>query len=455
MNHMQLTQRKKTSLFKTVSPSRIILSSFALIIITGTILLALPIASVDGNSIGFVDALFTATSATCVTGLVVTDTLTHWTIFGQIVILILIQIGALGIVTLTTFFSVLLGKKISMKGKILAQESISDYSFAEVHHMIKSVIRITAVVELIGAIILMIRFIPIFGLRGIYLAVFHAISAFCNAGFDLMGDYQSLSSFNREPLVLAVISVLIITGGFGFIVWKDLWDYRKTKIIYLHTKLVLLISAVLIIFGASFFFILEYTNPSTMGNFTLFEKINASLFHSVSCRTAGFNTVPINEMNEMSRVVSILLMFIGAAPGSTGGGIKVTTFGILVMAIFSNILGNGETVVLKRRVAQVVVNKALSIAGLAMVLVFIMTAIVDSIENMPYLDALFEVTSAFGTVGLSTGVTPHLHTASKIMLIFTMFLGRVGPLSFAVALTMREKKRLQNAVFPEGKIMVG
>lgn len=451
---MRIAQRKK-NLLKTISPTRIIVSSFALIIFTGACLLTLPVASNNGRSIGFLDALFTATSATCVTGLVIADTLTQWTVFGQIVILLLIQAGGLGIVTLATFFSVLLGRKISMKGKILAQESISDYSFADVLRMIKSVILITVTVEMIGALLLATSFVPKYGAWGIYMSVFHAVSAFCNAGFDIIGGYRSLTQFNGDPVVIYTIALLIITGGLGFIVWKDLYDYRRTKTLYLHTKLVLIISASLIVFGALYFFIGEYANPKTMGPLNLFEKINAAVFHSVTCRTAGYNSLPLNDMSEMSKIITILLMFIGAAPGSTGGGIKVTTFGILVMAVISNIRGNDETVVLKRRVPQVVVNKALSIAGLSMILIFIMTAVIVSVEHLPFINVLYEATSAFGTVGLSTGITPHLHGISKLMLIFTMFLGRVGPLSFAVAIAMREHRKLQNAVYPEGKIMVG
>lgn len=451
---MQINQRKK-SILKTASPTRIIVSSFALIILAGSCLLALPFASNDGQSIGFLNALFTATSATCVTGLVVADTLTQWTLFGQLVILLLIQIGGLGIVTLATYFSVLLGRKISMKDKILAQESISNYSFSDVIRMIKSVIRITVGTELAGALVLCISFVPKFGPRGIYLAVFHAVSAFCNAGFDLIGGYRSLTQFNNDPIVIYTIALLIMMGGLGFIVWKDLYDYKKTKTLYLHTKMVLIMSAFLIVFGAVFFFISEHSNPATMGPLSLFEKINASIFHSVTCRTAGYNSVPLNEMNETSKALTILLMFIGAAPGSTGGGIKVTTFGILMIAIFSNIMGNDETIVLKRRVSQVIVNKALSIAGLSMLLIFTITAIIISVEKLSYINVLYEVTSAFGTVGLSTGITPHLQGISKLLLIFTMFLGRVGPLSFAVAIAMRENKKMQNAVYPEGKIMVG
>lgn len=451
---MQLA-KKMQNWVKSLSSTRIIVFSFALIILTGTLLLTLPSASRSGESIQLLDALFTATSATCVTGLVIADTLTQWSTFGQLVILALIQIGGLGMVTLATFFSVLLGRKISMRGKILAQESISDYNFSDVLQMIRSVIRITFGFEFAGAVLLSFSFVPLYGLRGFYLAGFHSISAFCNAGFDLFGNYRSLTEFNDSPLVLYTISFLIITGGLGFIVWKDLYDFRKTRTLYLHTKLVLIISLSLIMIGTVYFYFAEGSNPATMGNLSAVEKVNASVFQSVTSRTAGYNSIPTGEMREMSLVITILLMFIGAAPGSTGGGIKVTTFGILLIAIFSNIRGNEETIVLKRNVPQMVVNKALAITGLAMLVIFIMTSILSGVESIPFVQALFEVTSAFGTVGLSTGITPGLSEISKVILIFTMFLGRVGPLSFAIAIALKENRKLQNAVYPEGKIMVG
>ncbi len=451
---MQLA-KKMQNWAKSLSSTRIIVFSFALIILTGTLLLTLPSASRNGESIQLLDALFTATSATCVTGLVIADTLTQWSTFGQLVILALIQIGGLGMVTLATFFSVLLGRKISMRGKILAQESISDYNFSDVLQMIRSVIRITFGFEFAGAVLLSFSFVPLYGLRGFYLAAFHSVSAFCNAGFDLFGNYRSLTEFNDSPLVLYTISFLIITGGLGFIVWKDLYDFRKTRTLYLHTKLVLIISLSLIMIGTVYFYFAEGSNPATMGNLSAVEKVNASVFQSVTSRTAGYNSIPTGEMREMSLVITILLMFIGAAPGSTGGGIKVTTFGILLIAIFSNIRGNEETIVLKRNVPQMVVNKALAITGLAMLVIFIMTSILSGVEGIPFVQALFEVTSAFGTVGLSTGITPGLSEISKVILIFTMFLGRVGPLSFAIAIALKENRKLQNAVYPEGKIMVG
>lgn len=450
-----ITYHKKNKKITSISPTRVIVSSFAIIILIGAFLLNLPIASNDGESIGFINALFTATSATCVTGLVVADTLTHWTIFGQIVIISLIQVGGLGIVTLATFFSVLLGRKVSLKEKILAQESISDYSFKDVVDLIKKVVLVTATVEIIGAILLSLSFVPRFGARGIYVSVFHSISAFCNAGFDLIGNYRSLTQYNGDPIVIYTTATLIVIGGLGFIVWKDLYNYHSQRRLYLHTKIVLIISSFLIIFGTIFFFVSEYTNPDTMGSLSLYEKFNAALFHSVTTRTAGWNSLPLNEMSEVSKVMTILLMYIGAAPGSTGGGIKVTTFGIIVMSILSNIKGDSETTILHRRVSQAIVNKALSIVGLSAVLIFTMTVIIISVEKLNFINVLYEVTSAFGTVGLSTGITPGLHNISKLLLIFTMFLGRVGPLTFAIAIAMRANKKPQNAVYPEGKIMVG
>lgn len=449
------TYRKKNKKLVNLSPTRIIVFSFAVIIFVGAFLLNLPIASNNGVSVGFINALFTATSATCVTGLVIADTMTQWTLLGQLVILLLIQVGGLGIVTLATFFSVLLGRKVSLKGKIIAQESISDYNFKDVLLMIKKIVLITAIIEFIGAALLSTSFIPRFGLRGVYISIFHSVSAFCNAGFDLIGDYRSLTQFNGDPVIIYTTALLIIIGGLGFIVWKDLYDYKNQHRLYLHTKIVLVLSSFLILFGAIFFFSLEYSNPDTMGNLTLFEKINAAVFHSVTCRTAGYNSLSLNEMSEVSKMVTILLMFIGAAPGSTGGGIKVTTLGILIMAIASNIKGDSETIVLRRRVSQEVVNKALTIASLSLVLIFFMTVIIIGVEKLNFISVLYEVTSAFGTVGLSTGITPSLQGISKILLIFTMFLGRVGPFTFAIAIAMRANKKQQNVVYPEGKIMVG
>lgn len=452
---MLIENKKRAFKITDISPTRMIVSSFAILIFVGGLLLNLPVASNSGLSIGFVDALFTATSATCVTGLIVADTLTQWTLFGQIVIIVLIQVGGLGIITLATFFSAILGRKVGMKGRILAQASISDYSFTEVVAMIKGIVIITFAIEAIGALLLATRFVPMFGIRGLYISVFQSISSFCNAGFDLMGDYKSLTEFNGVPIIIYTTAGLIVIGGLGFIVWKDLYDYHINKTLYLHTKLVLIMTAILIFGGALFFLFQEYSNPTTMGTLNFFEKINAAIFQSVTTRTAGYNSIDVEGMTEISKMFSVFLMFVGAAPGSTAGGVKVTTLAIVIVAIASNIRGNSETIVLKRKVPQDVINKSLAIIGLSMILIFAMTTIIISIENLPFINVLFECTSAFGTVGQSTGITPTLHDSSKLLLAFMMLLGRVGPLTFAVALAMREKKTLQNSVYPEGKIMVG
>lgn len=453
----KITFKSRANRLLNIAPTRIVVLSFAILILTGSLLLNLPIASNNGRSIGYIDALFTATSASCVTGLVVADTLTQWSLFGQIVIMLLIQTGGLGIVTLATFFSVLLGRKVRLKGMLLAQESINHFSFEGVLKLIRNVVIVTFSIEFIGAILLSISFVPKFGLRGIYLGIFHSVSAFCNAGFDLMGGYKSFTEYNNDPLVIYTISFLIITGGLGFMVWKDLFQYRKTKSLLLHTKVVLSVTACLLFFGTLFFYVSEYFNPATMQDFTFFQRINASFFQSSVSRTAGFNSIDLGGMKEITKVATCFLMFIGGAPGSTAGGIKVTTFGVLLVAIISQVIGSGDTIMFKRRVAHQVTNKSLAITGLAgMVVLFVTTFVLAIQDTIPFIDVLFEAVSAFGTVGMSTGTTRSLYGVSKIAIILTMFLGRVGPLSFAIAFTLRSnKKTASDTVYPEGKIVVG
>jgi trk system potassium uptake protein len=443
-----------------LKPTSVIVLSFFLLIAAGTLLLCLPAASRDGTGAGFVEALFTATSATCVTGLVVVDTYLHWSLFGQIVILSLIQAGGLGIITLTTFFSALLGRRMRLRSMILAQESINYFTFEGIMKLVKTVVLVTLSIEAAGALILSTRFVPQYGLEGLYLGVFHAISAFCNAGFDLMsisgaGKFISLTQYNNDPVVIYTVALLIIIGGLGFIVWKDLFDYRKTRSLMLHTKLVLAITAFLIFFGAIMFFVFESGNPATMGGLNTAGKINASIFQSVTPRTAGYNTVDINGLHETSKLLTVLLMFIGAAPGSTAGGIKVTTFGILLFAVISQIRGSDETIVFKRRVSFQTVSKALAILCLSASLILVVSIIMLVIEDKPMLSILLEATSAFGTVGLTTGLTPGLHTVSKLLLILMMFLGRVGPVSFALALAIRSHKNNSDIIYPEGRVIVG
>jgi trk system potassium uptake protein TrkH len=441
-------------------PTTVIVLSFFLLIMAGTLLLLLPASTRSGQSATFVEALFTATSAACVTGLVVVDTWQYWSLFGQIVILSLIQVGAFGIITFTTFFSSLLGRKMRLRSMILAQESINTFTLEGVMKLVKRVVLITLLIEAVGALLLSSRFVPQYGLKGFYLGVFHSISSFCDAGFDLMsisggGQFLSLTQYNDDPVVLYTVSLLIIIGSLGFIVWKDLFDYRKTKALMLHSKLVLSMSAFLILSGSLLFFLFESGNRSSMGGMDLAGRINASIFQAITTRTAGYNSIDLNGITDISKLLSILLMFIGAAPGSTAGGIKVTTFGILVFAVISQIKGSDEIIIFRRRVAYTTVSKALAIFGLSAALIFIVSAVIHLIENQQILDILFEVTSAFGTVGQTTGLTPDLHLSSKLLLVLMMFLGRVGPVTFALALTIRSHKNTSDLVYPEGRVIVG
>lgn len=444
-----------------ISPTKLVVLSFAILIFTGTVLLSMPISSRSGEWTPFINSLFTATSASCITGLVVYDTYTYWSTAGQIIILALTQIGALGIITLATFFSLLLRKKVGLRGMILAQESINFFSYTDVLKLIKRIVIVTFFVELIGAIFLCFSFVPKFGAIGYYMGVFHSISGFCNAGFDITsavvdGTFISMTPFSNDPIVIYTLSALIIIGGLGFSVWRDLYEYKKNKQLLFHTKLVLFITAALLISGTLFFFATEFNNPNTMGSMSIFEKINASFFQSTAARTAGFSTINVSDLNEISKLFMIFLMFIGAAPGSTGGGIKVTTIGVLIMAIFSYIKGSGDIVLFKRKIHQKTVNKALSITGLSMILVMLITTIIVSMQpNFHVIDILYEVTSAFGTTGSTLDTTTSLNTVSKLLITLTMFLGRVGPLSFALALTLKSSKRSSEIVYPEAKILIG
>ncbi len=457
---MSVNTKKKINLL-SIAPAKLIVLSFLALILVGSLLLTLPISSRSGNWTPYVDALFTATSASCITGLVIYDTFKYWSLFGQLVILALIQVGALGIVTLATYFSILLGKRVGLKGMILAQESINLFRFDEALKLIKKIVSATLIIELTGAILLSINFVPKYGSIGLYLGIFHSISAFSNSGFDIMssvenGNFVSMTTMNDNPLVLYTISSLLVIGGLGFTVWRDLYEYRKNKRLLFHTKLVLVISATLLIIGALFTFSNEFSNPKTLGVLSLPEKINASIFHSAAARTAGFYSLPVSEMHEITKVFSIFLMFIGAAPGSTGGGIKVTTIGVLFFAIIAQVRGSQEVILFKKKVHQNIINKALAITGLSAIIIGTIVTIMLAIEpDFKFMDVLFEATSAFGTAGLSLDLTPMLSTGSKILILIAMFLGRVGPLSFAVALTIKATHRSSDIVYPEAKIIVG
>jgi trk system potassium uptake protein TrkH len=458
---VKLQYKFKNNKIISLEPTKIIVFSFAAVIFWGTLLLSLPIASnPDVKPANFLSALFTATSATCVTGLTLNDTATQWSLFGKTVIMLLVQIGSLGFITIATFFSVLLGRKVGIKAKILAQESLNHSNSEDILTLIKKVIFAIFLLEFIGALIFSIRFIPHTGSvsDGIYMAVFHSISSFCSAGFDLMGDHRSLTAFYNDPIVLLTTAILVIFGGLGYLVWKDLYEFRKNKQLLVHTKVVLVYTAILLFLGTLSVFVFEYNNQATIGNFSIPNKLLNSFFQSVTLRTAGFSTFNVLNLNEITKVGNIVLMFIGAAPGSTSGGIKVTTLGIIIAAILSQLKGSNETILFKHRISYNTVIKSLTIISMSLILVITVTTIVLAAEanHYKFIDALYDVTSAFSTVGLSSFGTRNLTSnISKIALVITMFLGRVGPLSFALSLSLRHARKKQDQIYPEGKITVG
>jgi trk system potassium uptake protein TrkH len=447
---------KGKKFFRSLPPATLIVVAFLLAIMAGTILLVMPFASKAPGSIGLANALFTATSAVCVTGLVVADTASTWSAFGQIVIIILIQIGGLGIMTAASTFSLILGRRMGLKERLTIQESLNEFNLQGVVKLFRYIIIATFIIEGIGALLLATRFIPAFGFfDGLAKSIFHSISAFCNAGFDIMGTtaapFVSITGFNRDFIVVMTISLLFVVGGLGFVVWKDIISVKKFKDFMLHTKVVIIMTVILISAGTILLFIFEYGN--TMDGMGFFARLYNSFFHAVTPRTAGFNTLPVDQMLPQSQFLTIILMFIGAAPGSTGGGIKITTFAIVVFAVISYMKNSEEVNMLKRQVNQSVVRKALAIFFMAITLVFVTTFVLLLSGAGTFKECIFEAVSAFGTVGLSTGITSSLPLAGKLMVTITMFVGRVGPLALAVSLSQLAAKKPYT--YPEGKIAVG
>ncbi|MFB5677062.1 TrkH family potassium uptake protein [Paenibacillus terreus] len=437
-----------------LSPPRILVCGFALIILLGAGLLMLPISNTSGVPLPFIDALFTATSATCVTGLVVVDTGTHFTVFGQIVIALLIQIGGLGFMTMATLVALVFKRRISLKERLILQEAMNQTSMEGIVSLIRKVLLYSLIIEAVCAVVFAARWsfdMPVG--RAIYFGVWHAISMFNNAGFDLFGEFRSLTLYVNDPVVNFTAMFLIVTGGIGFVVMSDLVEYRKKRKLSLHTKVVLTMTAVLIVTGALVIIVFEFTNPRTLGSLPWSGKVLASLFQSVTPRTAGANTLDIAGLRQATQFFIIILMFIGASPGSTGGGIKTTTFTILAGAVVSMVRGREDIVIYRYRLAQERILKALTITMLALFLVITVTMILTTTEDHHFLMILFETTSAFGTVGLSMGLTPDLTVIGKILISFTMFAGRLGPITLAYALGKKQDKELYR--HPEGKMIIG
>lgn len=429
------------------SPANIVIISFLVVIAIGTVLLLLPFSTVSGK-INLLDAIFTATSATCVTGLVVLDTGSYFTLFGQIVILLLIQIGGLGLMTLSTFFLVIIGKKISLKEKLVIKEGLNQLSIGGIVEFLKLIFIFTFGMELLGAILLYIFLSP----NNFFAALFHSISAFCNAGFSLFQN--SLVDFRGNIPVNLIMSGLIISGGLGFFVHLELKRrvLKQIRNLSLHTKIVLKTTLFLILGGTVIIFLFEHNG--VFSQFTLKEKLLCSFFQAVTARTAGFNTVDIQFLNTNTLIFLIFLMFIGASPGSTGGGIKTTTFATVTLLVFNIIKGKTFINVSHKRISVDAINRAIGLTILAIVLVLVSSLILFSTEKYAReISIPFEVVSAFGTVGLSTGITPSLSTVGKLVIIITMFIGRVGPLSLILAIT--ELKSKEEFKLPEERISIG
>lgn len=432
---------------------QILALGFLAVILLGGILLSLPISSKSGEGTNFLDAIFTSTSAVCVTGLVTLNTSAHWSLFGQIVIITLIEIGGLGFMSFAVLFAMILGKKITLRERLVMQEAMNTYSIQGLVKMVRYVLVFTVTVQFFGALLLSTQFVPEYGIsKGIFFSVFHSISAFCNAGFDLFGN--SLMNYSSNAVVILVISALIIIGGLGFTVLLEIYEFRGLKKLSLHSKIVILSSTILVIGGTILMFIFEYNNPGTIGNMTIQDKVLNSFFASVSPRTAGFNSVPLTEMSIAGNFLTIILMFIGGSPGSTAGGVKTVTLSIIVLTIISVIKGREDTEVFGRRFNKGIVYKAFTIAFIGLSLVIGVTMILSCTEKgASFIELLYESVSALGTVGLTLDLTPKLTSIGKTLIILMMYFGRVGILTVMFALTRKKDKRSYK--YPEGKILIG
>ena len=452
------TRRPNKGWLSGSSATQTICGSFLLVIAVGTLLLTLPISSRTGR-LGVIDAMFTATSATCVTGLVVRDTWSQFSLFGQVVILMLIQVGGLGLVTLTSFFALAARRRMGFRDLRLLGESVSADGLSKATEVLKIVIKLAAAFEAVGIVLLLFAFVPQFGAEGVWVSVFTAISAFCNAGFDLFGRfgaYSSLVPYVNNYYVQAVVMFMIMAGGLGFMVWVELAEYRKKRRLSLHAKVVLQFSAIFWVGGAVLLALLEWSNPRTMGGLSVPGKIMAALFQSVSTRTAGMNTIDLAACSPISKLLMSVLQFIGAAPGSTGGGVKVTTFAVLILTIRSVAQGRDDCVIGGHHIESKTVYRALTIIVIGAVAAFGSAVVVyyNTAETVSVIDCIFESCSAFGTVGLSVGVTGQLNTGAKLLYMACMFMGRVGPVSLAISLTAKPDDN-KRKVLPVGHINVG
>lgn len=433
------------------SPSQLLVMGFIAVILVGALLLTTPWAVQNGNG-QFLTSLFTSTSAVCVTGLVVVDTGTHWTTFGQIVILFLIQTGGLGIMSFATFFALLLGKKIQLRQRLLMQQALNKTSVEGIVDIFRYLLIFSFSIELAGALILALNWGPSMGWgKALWFGFFHAVSAFNNCGMDLFGNFKSITGYTLDFVTNIVISSLIVIGGIGFVVLYEIYHYRRTRTLSIHTRIVLITTAILIFGGTLMILGLEYNHA--LKGLPLYGKILAAYFQSISPRTAGFNTIDFNAMIMPTQLFIIILMFIGGSPGSTAGGIKTSTFALMWATIISLLKGKKDTEIFRRRIPYNDVLAALSIVIMALSFILLITWLLSFTNHFVLIRLLFEVTSAMGTVGLSLGLTPHLDTWGRILIIITMFIGRLGPLTIGYALAYQQKQ--PDISYPDGKIMIG
>jgi trk system potassium uptake protein len=432
-----------------LSPPQLLILIFACFIGLGTVLLKLPFATTE--RISWLDALFTATSAMTVTGLVVVDTESVFTLFGEIVIVLLIQLGGLGIMSFAVLIYIMLGKKIGMKERLIIQQALNQTSIGGVIRLVINLFIYSIIIELFGMCLLAISWVPEMGwTKGLYYSFFHSISAFNNAGFALWSD--NLMRYVGDPVVNIAITFLFILGGIGFTVLTDIWKKKKFKTLSLHSKLMIIGTLVLNVFSMVTIFVLEYANPKTLGPLSLSEKIWASYFQAVTPRTAGFNTIDIGSLNESTIFLILLLMFIGAGSASTGGGIKLTTFIVIILAVISYLKGKKDIVVGRRSINETLVFRSLAISAIGLFFVFIAVFILNISEKAAFTKVLFEVISAFGTVGLSMGITGSLTIVGKLVIIFIMFVGKLGPLTLAFSLARPEQAKIR---YPSEDILTG
>ncbi len=462
-----LSRLNKLALFnrRFMKPTRIIALGFLLIIIIGTLLLMLPISTTSGEFPGFIIPLFTATSATCVTGLTLVDTHTYWSAFGQIVIITLVQVGGIGFMTLIAFMSFLLRRTIGLRERLIMMQALNLDEMSGVVRLVKHILIGTLIFEGIAAVIMTVRFSLHAGIpTGIYSGIFHSISAFCNAGFDLMGGdkpFWNLVHYPGDIVISITVMVLIIVGGVGFFVWEDvLHAFKRRKIrriwknLHLHTKLVLTVSAILIFAGAVFFYISEYNNPKTLGEMDQQTKIMASAFQSISARTAGFAPVEQGDITTLSKSFTIILMFIGGSPGSASGGVKTVSVALVLIAVYSVMRGRNRASVFGRTLAPEQIMRALTLIIVPLILVVVSSLILGLTHDISLIDILFETVSAMSTTGYTVGVSPMLNPWGQFLLVMLMYFGRIGIITISIAMLMSESNKAKTK-YPNGRVFLG